>query len=550
MFYLNENYHVIRTSNNIFYQFHIDKHKKIIVEKYKNNILQSSIPLEKHVVTYSLDIDENNIIHFIYMDTDGTLKYTSYSINNLDNNHNHTDIFYMNTKNFNLYFLKLKILSNKPHVFYATKMKLKKTKFSIYHSYIKNTKWTNNILDYIETKSLPKPYIIDTYKHNIYIFYSPNNSSNYCIKQFSPDNNIWKPIDNNICIDDFNNLRFLITKTGVAYICYNSSKNKNLQLFIRYKDLTKSNSVWSKDILVSNNDDNAFYPSLISQDNSISVFWYNGSSIIYKNSDEKNHTFSNNKSLNFEKGNIINLTYLSNHSEDINIRSTSVFTNCCSQPFIPAYSQTKSITNSTKNLTTNLNTTSKKDNIKNNIPSNQENTFSKSCIKEKKNTIIHNDKNKSITKQNNKNIINSTNKNISSNNMNKQLTYKNINNKNKKIDDKSTNINDLNNKTNGKKIYTNESNYNITDKVLYIKKLEKTIQTLNNSIKNLNEENSDLQKKISTLTEQIEESKCNINILNKQLNMTLKKYTYLLDLYDYEINYLNYLKKSCESPLK
>jgi hypothetical protein len=310
---------VIRNSKNKFYRFYINQNKNLIIEEYNSTGLMNNIIFKQSIVDYSVDIDQNDIIHILFLSSDGNLRYSVYPQNYQDK-----ILATFDLQNNYVSFLSLKLLLLDIHVFYMVRSKLSSLKLTIFHNMWHKSKWTSQKISDITSVKYAYPFFIDyDSKKNLYVFFSKNCTDFFSIKKYSTEFNIWVDFDDSLTIENVNNVSFFIADNDIAIISYNQSINKNIQTFIKYKDLVNINSSWSSPILISNT--NSIRPSVFTKDNHIYIMWEDGYNIVYRKTSDINLNWSEKKFLTFKNDNIINAVYRSNNYIDSSFKNSYVY---------------------------------------------------------------------------------------------------------------------------------------------------------------------------------------------------------------------------------
>ncbi|MCY6356047.1 hypothetical protein [Clostridium sp. ZS2-4] len=316
----NKGNYIVKTSKNRFYKFYINN-KKLVTEKFIGNQKINQAILDEEILNYSLDIDKYDKIHLIYLTINGALKYTSYPSNN-----NHMNILTLKN-NLSIDTLDIKVLESDIHIFYKTNS-LYKNKSLLYHHYFHNNNFLDEEMIEINCPKYVCPYFVDSYKNNIYMLYCNDyDKSQYKIKKFNSFTNLWCDFENNIVIKDANNLNFFVTPNNIGIISYNKAINKNLQTLIIYKDFNTTDSIWSQNICISNNNVNSFKPIIFSKQKYTYVVCKESDSIIYRRSNDLIH-WSKEHILNTKQKNIATYAYISNNSNDSIFKINTIYLSC------------------------------------------------------------------------------------------------------------------------------------------------------------------------------------------------------------------------------
>ena len=319
MLYNNKFSSIIRTSKDKYYRFYINETKNLIAEEYNSAGLISNNVVSGLVLDYSVDIDEHDNIHTIFLSTDGDLKYSIYP-----GNHESKILTHFDMRNNNVNFLSLKLLLSDIHIFYMVGHKSNPFQLTIYHYMWHDTKWTSQKIFDITSPKYPYPFFIECdSKNNLYVFASKNCKDIYSIKKYSTEFNIWVEFERNLTIEAASNSSFFITDKDIGIISYNQSVNKNIQTFIQYKDLTKLNSSWSYPVLISNT--NSIRPSVFTKNNYIYMMWEEGLNIVHRKTADIALNWGEKKVLTIKDDHILSSVYRSNNTIDSTFKSSYIF---------------------------------------------------------------------------------------------------------------------------------------------------------------------------------------------------------------------------------
>lgn len=328
MIYNNQYCFVIRDSKNTFYKFTLNNYKNILLQSYDYKGVVSSSMFKESIINFSLSIDSLDKIHILYTCINGTIKYCVYP----SNFHKDISFFNIDTKKFNVFFLTLKIVKFKPHIFYILENKLQPSHKSIYHGFLDNNTFYNTKIGDIAFSKYIYPYIVDITNDNIYLFYEKSHN-NFAIKRFDTSLQSWTDYDNNILLPYANNATFLINDKNIAVLCYNSSFNKNIQTFVKYKTLESSNSQWSNPIMLSDGNTNSTHSSIINKTGSTYIIWEENGQIVYRKSFYGRDDWEHKKTLSHKKEQFFTGVYLSNHQTDKDYKSVFTTINIDTFPY-------------------------------------------------------------------------------------------------------------------------------------------------------------------------------------------------------------------------
>ncbi|WPC42483.1 hypothetical protein [Clostridium sp. JS66] len=315
MIYNNKCSFVVRNSKNIFYKFTLNNQKNLFLQSYDYRGLISSSIFKENINNFSIDIDSMDKIHILYTSTSGNIKYTVYP----SSFHKDINVLNINEK-YNISFLKLKIVNFKPHIFYILEDKLQSPYKSIHHIFSHNNSLHNIKIEDISFSKYIYPYIVDTVNDTIYLFYTTNGKK-FKIKKFDTNSGNWSNYDDTLSISSANNANFLINNKNIVLVCYNSSFNKNIQTFIKYKELNSYNFQWSDPVILSDETSNSTHANIINKSGNTYVTWEENGQIVYRKSFCGMNDWSSKKILTSKKEKFFTGIYLSNHNTDKDYKS-------------------------------------------------------------------------------------------------------------------------------------------------------------------------------------------------------------------------------------
>lgn len=328
MVYNNRYCFVVRSSRNTFFKFTLNDHKNLCLQSYNYRGTTSSSIFKESIINFSVSIDSLDKIHILYTSINGNIKYVVYP----SNFHKDISLFNVNNKNFNVFFLTLKVVNFKPHIFYIVENKLQPYHKSIYHAYLDNNTFHNTKIGDIIFSKYIYPYIVDITNDDIYLFYEKNHNS-FAIKKFNINLQNWIDYDDNILLPSANNATFLINDKNTVLLCYNSSFNKNIQTFVKYKALESSNAQWSDPIMLSDETTNSTHASIINKTGNTYVIWEENGQIVYRKSFYGRDDWDHKKILSHKKAEFFTGVYLSNHQTDKDYKSVFTTINIDTFPY-------------------------------------------------------------------------------------------------------------------------------------------------------------------------------------------------------------------------
>lgn len=319
MLYNNKFSTILRSSKDIFYRFFIDKDKNLLLEEYSTSGLVKSSVFKENVLDYSIDMDENDNIHVLYLCSNGNLTYSVYP-----KTHNDKVLTQFQLTGNKIVFLFLKLLSSDIHIFYMINNVSNQYKWTIFHNMWHNSQWVSQKISDVTSIRYAYPLSVEfDDKNNLYLFFCKDGTSTFAIKKYCTEFNIWLDLEENLSLPGATNVSYFITKNNVEVLCFNQCINKTIQTFIKYCNLNKLNSVWSNSLLISNT--NSIHPYVFTKDNLVYVIWEEGHNIMYRTSNNILGSWSEKKLLTAKNDSVINAVYKSNSSKDASFKSPYVY---------------------------------------------------------------------------------------------------------------------------------------------------------------------------------------------------------------------------------
>ncbi|WML35829.1 hypothetical protein [Clostridium sp. OS1-26] len=312
MIYNNRYCFVVRNSKSIFYRFTLNNNKNLFLQSYNYKGITSSSIFKEKIIDFSVSIDSLDKLHVLYTSVNGNIKYTIYP----SNFQKDVTIFNAKDRGFHVLFLTLKIIKFKPHIFYILENKSHPSHHSIYHGFWNNNNFHNTKIDDIVFSKYMYPYTVDIFNNNIYLFYTRSYDNSFTIKLFDVDLQTWSNYEDKIFVPSANNTNFLINDKNIALLCYNNSFNKNIQTFVKYKELGSPDSNWSKPIMISDGTTNSTHANIINKEGATYIIWEENGQIVYRKSFYGKNDWGNKNSLIYKKENFFTGVYLSNHKAD------------------------------------------------------------------------------------------------------------------------------------------------------------------------------------------------------------------------------------------
>ncbi|MCM8711263.1 hypothetical protein M2651_09495 [Clostridium sp. SYSU_GA19001] len=308
---MSNNSYIVRTSKDDLYKFKLES-GNLIVEKFEGLKQTNEYVLIKDILEYSLYIDENDKIYISYITNQQQLMLTIF-----DNNLSSIEIFHSSCNTY-IHSVNIIAINSNVHIFIVIKNLAEENNY-LYHFYFHLNEWISERIDGIEYLRYTCPYFLDFYKKDIYLFYCINSiSGEYVIRKYNTDKIVWDCFKNSITLKNFTNLNFFITLKGICLIYFNKIINNNVRTHILFKNLNNLDSLWNYNN-ISRDNSNTLKPVIFCKNNIFYYMWNTGTSIVYKKSSNLIN-WSEEFGLDSKKKNMRKLTYLSNFSEDKDLK--------------------------------------------------------------------------------------------------------------------------------------------------------------------------------------------------------------------------------------
>lgn len=319
-----KNSYIFRTSKDDYYTFALDSNRTLSIEDYSK---KESLLFKRNILDFSLDIDQRDRIHALFLNQSGELRYDIFPQVMRE-----TMLTKLDLINYSIRFIKLKLINSDVHIFYMLSAKNNTNYWAIYHTFFTNNQWNSVKAAEIYSEKAPFNFTIDTDNNFIYLFYSKKSDQVYTIKKFDLSESQWLVKEDNISLENVHSISFMVNDKSFGIICYNVSMDKNIQVFIKYKDMNTDAYAWSNDILISSKDVNAVHPCMLSKDNYTYLIWEEGNNIIYRKSFYGNHDWEEKTYLAPKSTNLFNIMYKSNNSTDKSFKSNFTLVSADSYP--------------------------------------------------------------------------------------------------------------------------------------------------------------------------------------------------------------------------
>lgn len=316
MTYSQQDY-IVKTSKGHLYIFYINN-ENLMIRKIDTVEKLDYILFKEKVLNYALDIDNNDVIHIVYLSKTGSVYYTTYP---------HIDYCITLdslTKYLPIKYLNIRAVKSGVHIFYRTS-NLYKNKGFICHNYLHNNILENKLLLETNSPHYICPYFLDSYDNDLYMLYCNDYKEHrYILKKFNLQSNLWYDFEDNITIENINNLNFFITPYNTGIIAYDKLSNNSIQTLLRYKNFDSNKSSWSKNMYVSDANANILNLIVFSEGKKLHMMWNENGNIVYKTSKDlinwKKKPVPNSKNVDIDV-----YTYISNDLKNRNSKINNIY---------------------------------------------------------------------------------------------------------------------------------------------------------------------------------------------------------------------------------
>jgi len=310
---------IIKDSKQNMYKFSMNENSCLILEKFHENTIETRIILRESISNFSVDIDDKDIIHLIYVDKNNRIKYSIYSTELIDNN-----LFNIKDENNDYRFLFFKFIIDRLYLFFITRP-LNNTQCILKSCIIKDSTITvENILT-VNCSKYICPYFIYSTTDSIYIMHSKDSDEKYTIRILDAHKNKWYDHSNIITLKKASHINFIVNN-DTALICYNSFENNNMELQAISINLKISSQLVNDQILLSNTNCTSLQPIILTFKNHTYILWEEGEKIAFCNFIYEKITMVRKQYLPIQKIKIHYANYRSNFCQTLKLKDTIAYT--------------------------------------------------------------------------------------------------------------------------------------------------------------------------------------------------------------------------------
>lgn len=269
---LNYLVHNLNQSHLYFYK----AKKGLYYDSYtKNNLSKrESCLIENDMLDYSINVDKENNIHLVFIDTSGKLNYFIYN-NNKITKHSLQTLDIKSNIHINL---TLKIINNNIHIFYSTCNLISPSLWTIKHIVKKTKGWEKrNVISYTASKA-NAPFIVDFDRFGtIYLLYKNyNNKENHIyLTSTNATINKWVKQPTKISYDSSDNTHpyLFVDNRDNVHVSWCSLINNNLKLNYKKLSVNRLNKIIWSDVTLPSACINSTHP-YIYEKNAVLYFGY------------------------------------------------------------------------------------------------------------------------------------------------------------------------------------------------------------------------------------------------------------------------------------
>jgi hypothetical protein len=310
---------IVRDSKQNLYKFSMSEDNSLILEKLYEDVAKSKTILKKNISNFTVDIDDKDVIHIIYVDMSNKIKYSIYSSEFIDN-------FFLNfdDENNDHRFLFFKFILDKLYLFFITRTS-NNTQCALKRCIIKNNDINVETLLMVNCSKYTCPYYIYSTPDSIYILYSKDHDEKYTLLAFDVLKNKWHEHSNIIALTNPSHMNFIV-KNDTVLICYNSFQNKNIVLRLASISLKSTSSFFSNQVLLSNTNSFSPYPLILNIKNHTHILWEEDNKITYCNFIYDEIMIVKKQYIPLHKSEVHYANYRSNFRDTLNVNATIAYT--------------------------------------------------------------------------------------------------------------------------------------------------------------------------------------------------------------------------------
>lgn len=276
--YMNQDF-LVENSRNELYRFYLTNDHKIKYDLIKNNSLkQSKILLEKTILDYAIDVDEQNKIHLLCITREGDLLYFIFNNEKWIKN----TISRFNVQSNKYKYLTLKIVNGTIHIFYSYCNVINQNIWTLQHIIGRKGKWERKNILTINAGRYISPFYIDfDSENNIHLVFKEVSKGIQHIyyTSFSSFLNRWYSIPQKLSeveSDNSHPYMFVDTKNNI-HILWCTMNNGDLRLVYKQMPFIESNTYKWRNINIPLIKGNISQPLMFEDDGILKiVVKYNG----------------------------------------------------------------------------------------------------------------------------------------------------------------------------------------------------------------------------------------------------------------------------------
>lgn len=310
---------IIKDSKQNMYKFSMNENNNLILEKFYENIMKTRIILRESIINFSVDIDDKDIIHIIYVDKNNRIKYSTYTTEFIDNKN-----FNIKDDDYDCRFLFFKFIFDRLYLFFITRP-LSNTQCILKSCIIKNNSITIETILKVKCFKYVCPYFIYSTTNSIYVLFSKDSNEKYTLQMLETHKNKWHEYSNTVTLKKASHINFTVNN-DTAFICYNSFQNNNMELHLASMNLKISSALVNEQILLSNTNYTSLYPLILTFQNHTSILWKGDEKITYFDFNHDKIAMIKKQYIPIQKSEIYYANYRSNFCETLKLNNTIAYT--------------------------------------------------------------------------------------------------------------------------------------------------------------------------------------------------------------------------------
>ncbi len=292
------NDHIVRFKSGKVWHFFSRKGCGIYFRRFdKNRGWQNEMQLVPHALDYfSLSIDRNDMLHLVYQDQGGQVKYMKYNGRDWDEQL----VALYDPATYIVHFVSVVPFNDGVHIFFSSGPNPSTGMWNIHHCYFNGSKWVDDkIISYTAQKQ-PGPLYFDLHGKNLHMIYRSLFNGKYQLFHCYFDDNLkrWSKPERITRSQTDCTTPSLLLNGNRLHLVWTSIENANLQVkYISWNYNQHFKFGTEPETLLSGNESNCLYPQLLWAENRLWCIWYQNSDLYCCSSSDDGATWSEPKPM-------------------------------------------------------------------------------------------------------------------------------------------------------------------------------------------------------------------------------------------------------------